>query len=85
LVQELLLHQRLHGATQFSLEASTENMAAKDNHQNLVANGNLMKPISNQGGSTVHNINVLALSAITVWFTITITPSVPNYKTFWLF
>ncbi|TKW41272.1 hypothetical protein SEVIR_1G304200v4 [Setaria viridis] len=53
------------GGAQVSLPGSAENMAAKENHQKLAANGNLMKPISIQGGSTVHNINVLALSAIT--------------------
>lgn len=50
---------------QLSSQGSAENMAAKDNHQRLAANGNLMKPISTQGVSTVHNTNVLALSAIT--------------------
>ncbi|XP_039791236.1 PHD finger protein At3g20280-like isoform X2 [Panicum virgatum] len=49
---------------QVSLQGSAENMAAKENHQKLAANGNLMKPISTQGGSTIHNINVLALGAM---------------------
>ncbi|CAL4885037.1 unnamed protein product [Urochloa decumbens] len=51
------------GAAQVSLQGSAENMAGKENHQKLAANGNLMKPISTLGGSTVHN--VLALSAVT--------------------
>uniref|UniRef100_A0A0A9CNZ9 PHD-type domain-containing protein n=1 Tax=Arundo donax TaxID=35708 RepID=A0A0A9CNZ9_ARUDO len=50
---------------QFSLQGSAENMAAKENHQKLAANGNLMKSIPTQTGSTVHNTNVLALSATT--------------------
>nr|CAB3450904.1 unnamed protein product [Digitaria exilis] len=53
------------GGAQVSLQGSAENMAAKENHQKLAANGNLMKPISTPGGRTVHNGNVLALSAIT--------------------
>lgn len=53
------------GGAQLSLQGSSENMAARENHQKLAANGNLMKPISTQGGSTVPNTNVLALSAIT--------------------
>ncbi|RLN09613.1 PHD finger protein [Panicum miliaceum] len=52
------------GGAQASLQGSAENMAAKENHQKLAANGNLMKPISTQGGSTIHNINVLALGAM---------------------
>ncbi|CAN6253502.1 unnamed protein product [Urochloa humidicola] len=50
------------GAAQVSLQGSAENMTGKENHQKLAANGNLMKPISTLGGSTVHN--VLALSAM---------------------
>ncbi|PWZ23363.1 hypothetical protein Zm00014a_040522 [Zea mays] len=53
------------GGAQLSLQGSAENMASKENHQKLAANGNLMKPISIQGGSTAPNSNVLALSAIT--------------------
>ncbi|KAG0534382.1 hypothetical protein BDA96_04G275500 [Sorghum bicolor] len=52
------------GGAQLSLQGSAENMAAKENHQKLAANGNLMKPISIQGGSTTPNSNVLALGAI---------------------
>ncbi|KAG2661122.1 hypothetical protein PVAP13_1KG481900 [Panicum virgatum] len=52
------------GAAQASLQGSAENMAAKENHQKLAANGNLMKPISTHGGSTMHNVNVLALGAM---------------------
>ncbi|CAO2047712.1 unnamed protein product [Urochloa humidicola] len=48
--------------SQVSLQGSAENMTGKENHQKLAANGNLMKPISTLGGSTVHN--VLALSAM---------------------
>lgn len=43
------------GGAQLSLQGSAENMAA---------NGNLMKPISTQGGSTAPNSNVLALGAV---------------------
>ncbi|CAN6246318.1 unnamed protein product [Urochloa humidicola] len=50
------------GAAQISFQGSAENMTGKENHQKLAANGNLRKPISTIGGSTVHN--VLALSAI---------------------
>ncbi|XP_062220141.1 PHD finger protein At3g20280-like [Phragmites australis] len=50
---------------QFSLQGSAENMAAKENCQKLAANGNLVKSISTKAGSTVHNTNVLALSATT--------------------
>jgi hypothetical protein len=53
------------GGAQVSFPGSAENMATKEIHQKLAANGNLMKPISTQGGNTVHNINVLALSAAT--------------------
>ncbi|PUZ77381.1 hypothetical protein GQ55_1G366700 [Panicum hallii var. hallii] len=52
------------GGAQASLQGSAGNMAAKENHQKLAANGNLMKPISTQGVSTIHNINVLALGAM---------------------
>ncbi|KAJ1280747.1 hypothetical protein BS78_04G256900 [Paspalum vaginatum] len=53
------------GGAQLSSQGSAESMSAKDNRQKLAANGNLMKPISTQGGSAAHNSNVLALSAIT--------------------
>ncbi|AQK54996.1 Putative RING zinc finger domain superfamily protein isoform 1 [Zea mays] len=52
------------GGAQLSLQESAENMAAKENHQKLAANGNLMKPFSIHGGSTVPDSNVLALSAV---------------------
>ncbi|KAL6635032.1 hypothetical protein ACP70R_027703 [Stipagrostis hirtigluma subsp. patula] len=51
------------GGAQLSSQGSAVNMVAKDNHQKLVANGNLMKSISTQSGSTVQNTNVLALTA----------------------
>ncbi|CAO1941968.1 unnamed protein product [Urochloa humidicola] len=54
------------GAAQVSLQGSAENIAVKENHQKLAANGNLMKPISTLGGSTVHNVLALsAMSAVT--------------------
>ncbi|XP_062222182.1 PHD finger protein At3g20280-like [Phragmites australis] len=53
------------GGAQLSVQGSAENMAAKENHHKLAANGNLMKPISTQAGSILHNSNVLALSAST--------------------
>lgn len=52
------------GGAQLSLQGSAENMATKENHQKLAANGNLMKPIATHGGSTAPNSNVLALGAI---------------------
>ncbi|KAL6911388.1 hypothetical protein ACP4OV_000193 [Aristida adscensionis] len=53
------------GGAQLPSQVSAENRTAKSNHQKLSANGNLMKSISTQAGSTVHNSNVLALTAAT--------------------
>ncbi|KAG8059604.1 hypothetical protein GUJ93_ZPchr0002g24495 [Zizania palustris] len=52
--------------TQVSSQGSTQNIAVKENHQKLSANGNLMNPNSTQASSAVPSSTVLALSVTTV-------------------
>ncbi|KAL5206947.1 hypothetical protein ABZP36_031382 [Zizania latifolia] len=51
--------------TQVSSQGSAQNIAVKENHQKLSANGNLMNPNSMQASSAVHSSTVLALSVTT--------------------